>query len=58
MQPLKTRRWMIRVSLGLGIVYIAYLIKTALGINISHRYSAPGIFKLPLTYLRHKSSPF
>jgi hypothetical protein len=38
-------------------VYSAYLLKTLLGINISSRYSAPWIVKLPLEpLLSHKST--
>jgi len=53
MTALKTR-WLVSVTLILGGLYVAYLTKTAMGINISHRYSAPQIFKMPLTYFHHQ----
>jgi hypothetical protein len=38
-------------------IYSAYLLKTLLGINISSRYSAPWIVKLPLApLLSHKGT--
>ena len=52
MNRLKTR-WLVAVPLILGILYGAYLAKTEMGINISNRYSAPALFKVPLTYLHH-----
>jgi uncharacterized membrane protein len=52
MKPLKTR-WLVGITLTVGVLYVAYLTKTALGINISQRYSAPEIFKMPLTYFHH-----
>jgi hypothetical protein len=47
------KRWLVGVPLILGILYLAYLTKTEMGINISSRYSAPALFKKPLTYLHH-----
>jgi hypothetical protein len=47
------RRWLVGMTLTLGMLYLAYLTKTEMGINISSRYSAPDIFKMPLTYLHH-----
>jgi hypothetical protein len=45
-----------RVGLLLLGLYLLYLVKTALGINISERYHAADIFKLPLKVLtRHLS---
>jgi hypothetical protein len=32
----------------MSALYLFYLIKSALGINISHRYGAPDLIKLPL----------
>ncbi|AFY79720.1 MAG: hypothetical protein IGR93_14605 [Hydrococcus sp. C42_A2020_068] len=32
----------------LFVLYCAYLLKTALGINLSQTYSAPTVFKIPL----------
>jgi hypothetical protein len=37
-----------RVCLTFTVLYVLYLTKTALGINISEKYTAPGIFKFPL----------
>jgi hypothetical protein len=34
-------------------LYILYLVKTALGINISHRYHAADFFKYPLRAIQH-----
>ncbi len=39
----------------LSLLYYMYLIKTALGINISHKYHAPDLFKLPLKALLNHS---
>jgi hypothetical protein len=39
------------------VIYSVYLLKTVLGINISSRYSAPSIIKLPLQpLLSHKAA--
>ena len=32
----------------LGLLYFLYAIKTVLGIDISHKYHAPNIFKKPI----------
>ncbi|MGF1542407.1 MAG: hypothetical protein ACFCU5_18525 [Pleurocapsa sp.] len=37
-----------KLSIAITFIYGIYLIKTAAGINLSSRYSAPQIFKLPL----------
>jgi hypothetical protein len=37
-----------RVCLTFTVLYVLYLTKTTLGINISDKYTAPGIFKFPL----------
>ncbi|HEY9619868.1 MAG TPA: hypothetical protein V6C78_05845 [Crinalium sp.] len=39
----------------LFVLYLLYLTKSALGINLSHRYSAPAVFKLPIKQLMHWS---
>lgn len=36
-------------SLSLVCIYIIYLSKSALGINLSDQYSLPNFFKIPLT---------
>ena len=36
-----------KLSIVIVFIYGIYLIKTAVGINLSSRYSAPRIFKLP-----------
>lgn len=39
------------------VVYGAYLLKTAMGVNVSNRYSASWIFKVPLEPLwDHKTA--
>jgi hypothetical protein len=40
----------------LGVLYSAYLLKTLMGINISTRYSAAGILKVPLRPIRSHST--
>jgi hypothetical protein len=37
-----------RLSSLLFVLYFAYLLKSALGINLSQTYSAPTVFKIPL----------
>jgi hypothetical protein len=37
-----------QVFLALFLLYVFYLVKSALGINISDRYSAWGFLKLPI----------
>ncbi|MEB3355612.1 MAG: hypothetical protein VKK04_02615 [Synechococcales bacterium] len=37
----------------LTALYLLYLLKTVLGINLSHRYSAPKVLKTPIANLRH-----
>ena len=37
-----------KLFMAIALGYGAYLIKTAAGINLSSRHSAPKIFKLPL----------
>jgi hypothetical protein len=32
----------------MAIIYGVYLLKTAMGINVSNSYSAPSLFKVPL----------
>jgi hypothetical protein len=34
-------------------LYLLYLVKSAVGINLSQKYSAWGIFKLPIAPLLH-----
>ncbi|MBD3880722.1 hypothetical protein IFO70_03030 [Phormidium tenue FACHB-886] len=46
-----------QLSLVLFSLYLLYLAKSALGINLSHRYSAWGILKLPIQpILDHRHS--
>ena len=40
----------------LGVLYSAYLVKTLMGVNISNRYSAAGIFKAPLQPIQSHST--
>jgi hypothetical protein len=50
---LKTSRW---VLVAIALMYGVYLTKTAMGVNISKRYSASWVFKVPLEPLQsHKS---
>lgn len=35
------------------LLYSAYLVKSAMGINLSNRYSAPQVFKIPLKAFDH-----
>ena len=37
-----------KLFLAVALAYGAYLIKSAAGINLSSKYTAPKIFKLPL----------
>lgn len=43
-----------RLMMILIVIYGLYLLKTALGINISNQYHAPNIFKFPLKLISHK----
>lgn len=43
-----------RVSLLVIFVYLAYLTKSAMGINISKQYSIPNVFKVPLKAIEHQ----
>jgi hypothetical protein len=43
-----------RVSLLVAFVYLAYLAKSAMGINISKQYSIPNVFKVPLKAIEHQ----
>jgi hypothetical protein len=36
-----------------SLLYCAYLAKSALGINLSDRYTAPTVLKIPLKALNH-----
>ncbi|NJR64369.1 MAG: hypothetical protein HC772_02000 [Leptolyngbyaceae cyanobacterium CRU_2_3] len=47
-----------QIGLVLFSLYLLYLMKTAMGINLSNRYSAWAIFKLPVqTVLDGRSHP-
>jgi hypothetical protein len=39
----------------LMLLYLLYLLKSVMGINISHRYTAPSVFKLPIKGIMHWS---
>lgn len=39
----------------LTVLYLMYLTKSAMGIELSHRFSAPRVFKLPIQGLLHHS---
>lgn len=45
----KTQKSLKKSSLGLVCLYVIYLSKSALGINLSDRYTLPNFFKIPLT---------
>jgi hypothetical protein len=51
--PMKRLRQILLVVLSL---YLLYLVKSALGINLSNKYSAWGIFKLPIRSLLHSKT--
>ncbi|HEY9828358.1 MAG TPA: hypothetical protein V6D19_23200 [Stenomitos sp.] len=36
------------IVVSVGLLYGLYLLKTALGVNLSNQYSAPMVFKLPI----------
>ncbi|VEP17630.1 hypothetical protein H1P_630027 [Hyella patelloides LEGE 07179] len=40
-----------KIPLALILFYLLYLVKSALGINISSKHSAPQVFKIPLMTL-------
>jgi hypothetical protein len=42
-----------KTSFLVSLLYCAYLAKSALGINLSDRYAAPTVFKIPLKALNH-----
>jgi hypothetical protein len=49
MKLLLSRRHAPQKLIGLMVaIYAAYLLKTAMGIDISHSYSAPKLIKVPL----------
>lgn len=41
--------------LVLVVLYLLYLVKSAMGIELSHRYSAWKVFKLPIQSFLHAS---
>nr|ADN14618.1 hypothetical protein Cyan7822_2650 [Gloeothece verrucosa PCC 7822] len=47
-------RFTYRLLFVLGFLYLLYLIKSALGINISEKYHAADIFKLPIKIVTQK----
>jgi hypothetical protein len=51
-----TGKKMRHAAVILGVLYSAYLLKTLMGINVSTRYSAAGIFKAPLRPIRSYST--
>ena len=45
-----------QLALILISLYLLYLVKSALGINLSQKYSAWSIFKLPIQSLLHSEA--
>lgn len=42
-----------KIAFLVSLLYCGYLAKSALGINLSERYAAPTVFKIPLKAIHH-----